>query len=237
MTPHIRSAFDDDLRKISARIAEMGGLAEEQLNSAIEAMNERDSSLAEEVILSDRRLDAMEGSLEKTTIEVIALRNPVAADLREVIAALKVASALERIGDLAKNVAKRTLVLNQEERPRVMSSITRMGKQTQILMAESLDAYTARDKALAVSVWKRDVEIDEMHNSIFRELITYMMEDPRTIGLCSQLLFVVKNFERIGDHTTFIAEMAYYMVTGHPLTEDRPKSTQIEDLPDTGAGE
>ncbi len=235
MTPHIRKAFDEDLQNISARIAEMGGLAEEQLNSAIEAMSTRDSDLASEVIAADQRMDEMEASLERMTIEVIALRTPVATDLREVVAALKVASALERIGDLSKNVAKRTQVLNQERPPRVMSSITRMGKQAQILMSEALDAYTARDKALAVSVWKRDVEIDEMHNSIFRELITYMMEDPRTIGLCSQLLFVVKNFERIGDHTTFIAEMTYFVATGEPLTDDRPKSTEIEDLPDAEA--
>ena len=233
MTPHIRTAFDEDLRNISASISEMGGLAEEQLNSAIQAMVNRDSDLATEVIAADKRLDALEAQLEKTTIEVIALRTPVAADLREVIAALKVASALERIGDLAKNVAKRTLVLNQDRPPRVMSSIARMGKQVQALVTEALDAYTEKDQGLAVSVWKRDVEIDEMHNSIFRELITYMMEDPRTIGLASQLLFVVKNLERIGDHTTFIAEMTYFVATGEALTEDRPKSTEIEDLPDT----
>ncbi len=221
--PHIRKAFDEDLRRISARIAEMGGLAEEQLSSAIEAMTTRDSELAGEVIIADRRLDNLEMTLEKATIEVIALRHPVASDLREVVAALKVASALERIGDLAKNVAKRTLVLNQSQPIKVISSIARMGKQAQILMAESLDAYAARDKALAVSVWRRDVEIDEMHNSIFRELTTYMMEDPRTIGLCAQLLFIVKNFERIGDHTTFVAEMTYYVATGEPLADDRPK--------------
>ena len=236
-TPHIRTAFDEDLREIASRIAEMGGLAEEQLTSAIEAMSTRDNELAEEVIRSDKRLDDMETELEKLAVEVMALRQPMASDLREVVAALKVASALERIGDLAKNVSKRTLILNQSEPLKVMSSIARMGKQVQILMAEALDAYTARDKALAVSVWRRDVEIDEMHNSIFRELITYMMEDPRTIGLCSQLLFVVKNLERIGDHTTFIAEMTYFVATGRPLGDDRPKSTSVEDYPDTPDGD
>ena len=236
-TPHIRTAFDEDLREIASRIAEMGGLAEEQLTSAIEAMSTRDNELAEEVIRSDKRLDDMETKLEKLAVEVMALRQPMASDLREVVAALKVASALERIGDLGKNVAKRTLILNQSEPLRVMSSIARMGKQVQILMAEALDAYTARDKALAVSVWRRDLEIDEMHNSIFRELITYMMEDPRTIGLCSQLLFVVKNLERIGDHTTFIAEMTYFVATGKPLGDDRPKSTSVEEYPDTPNGD
>jgi len=227
---HIVTAFDADLRGISARIAEMGGLAEEQLGPAIEAMLLRDSSLAEEVIRSDKRLDAMEMALEQSAIEIMALRQPMADDLREVVAATKIASTLERIGDLAKNIAKRTMVLNQSQPLRVMTSIGRMGKQVQTLMAEALDAYTARDTALSVSVWKRDVDIDEIHNSIFRELITYMMEDQRTISLCSQLLFVVKNFERIGDHTTFIAEMTYFVTEGKPLGEDRPKSNDWDEI-------
>lgn len=227
---HIVSAFDDDLRAISSRIAEMGGMAEEQLGQAIEALQNRDSELANEIIRSDKRLDRMEMDLEQTAVQVIALRQPMAGDLREIIAALKISSALERVGDLAKNVAKRTLVLNQSPPLRVVSSITRMGRQTQALMAEALDAYTARDTERSVAVWKRDVEIDEMHNSIFRELITYMMEDPRTIGLCSQLLFVVKNLERIGDHTTFIAEMTYYAVEGRALGDDRPKSNEWGDI-------
>lgn len=233
-SPHIRSAFDDDLRRISSKLAEMAGLAEEQLGHAFEAMLNRDSELAERVIQSDQKLDQMEVEMEKATIEIIALRTPVAQDLRETVAALKIASALERIGDLAKNIAKRSLVLNQSPPLKMMSSIGRMGKQAQTLMAEALDAWTARDKALAVSVWKRDIEIDEMHNSIFRELITYMMEDPRTISLGTQLLFVVKNIERIGDHTTFIAEMTYYVATGEALTEDRPKRNSVEPIVETG---
>ena len=230
MSKHIVTAFDEDLRGISSRIAEMGGLAEEQLGTAIEALSNRDSELATEVIRSDKRLDRMEAQLEKTAVEVVALRQPMASDLREVIAALKIASALERIGDLAKNVAKRTLILNQAAPIRMTSSVARMGNQARELLAEALDAYTARDAGRSVSVWKRDVEIDEMHNSIFRELITYMMEDPRTITLCSQLLFVVKNFERIGDHTTFIAEMTYYAVEGRPLGDERPKSSNWDEL-------
>ncbi|MEM7423286.1 MAG: phosphate signaling complex protein PhoU [Pseudomonadota bacterium] len=227
---HIVTAFDQDLRGISARIAEMGGLAEEQLSSAMEALRDRDSELANEVIEADRRLDAMEMALEKSALEIIALRQPMADDLREVVAALKIASTLERIGDLAKNIAKRTLILNQSEPLKVVSSVHRLGKQVQTLTAEALDAYTARDEALSVSVWKRDVEIDEMHNSIFRELITYMMEDQGTITLCSQLLFVVKNLERIGDHATFIAEMTYFVVKGLPLSDDRPKSNDWDGL-------
>ena len=235
-TRHIVSAFDEDLRMISSRIAEMGGMAEEQLGQANEALQNRDSELAEQIIRSDKRLDRMEMDLEQTIVQVIALRQPMAGDLREIVAALKISSALERIGDLAKNVAKRTLVLNRSEPLRVVSSIGRMGKQTQAQMAEALDAYTSRDTARSVSVWNRDVEIDEMHNSIFRELITFMMEDPRTIGLCSQLLFVVKNLERIGDHTTFIAEMTYYAVEGRPLGDDRPKSNAWDDIPIGGGG-
>jgi len=227
---HIVTAFDADLRGISGRIAEMGGLAEEQLTSAIEAMRMRDSVLAGGVIRSDSQLDRMEMELEKAAIEVMALRQPMADDLRQLVAALKIASALERIGDLAKNAAKRTLVLNQSPPMKVISSIVRMGNQTRTLMAEALDAYTARDEALAVSVWKRDVEIDEMHNSIFREIVTYMMEDPRTIELCSQLLFIVKNFERIGDHTTFIAEMTYFVVEGKPIGDNRPKSNDWDEI-------
>ena len=229
-TRHIVSAFDDDLRAISSRIAEMGGLAEEQLGQAIEALANRDSEMAEEVIRQDKGLDRMETDLEQSAIQVIALRQPMAGDLREVLAAFKIASALERIGDLAKNVAKRTLVLNQSPPLRVISSITRMGKQAQALMTDALDAYAARDVARATAVWKRDIEIDEMHNSIFRELITYMMEDPRTIGLCSHLLFVVKNFERIGDHTTFIAEMTCYAAEGRQPGDQRPKSNEWGDI-------
>jgi len=230
MMNHIVSAFDEDLRNISARISEMGGLAEEQLGMAITALKTRDSKLAEEVIASDRRLDALEEQLEQSTIQVIALRQPMAGDLREVVAALKIASTLERVGDLAKNVAKRTLVLNQSQPLRVIGSIGRMGKQTQLLIADALNAYAARDRDQAVAVWHRDVEIDEMHNSIFRELITYMMEDPRTISLGTQLQFVTKNFERIGDHATFIAEMTYFVAEGKPLRDERPKSSDWQGM-------
>ena len=236
-TRHIVSSFDDDLQKISARLSEMGGLVEEQLASSISALSKRDSELAQEVIATDKRLDAMETQLEQNAIQVMALRQPMASDLRNVVAALKVSSTLERMGDLAKNIAKRTLILNQSDPLRMMGSISRMGKQTQSLTAEALSAYSAQDTAQAVAVWKRDVEIDEMHNSIFRELTTYMMEDPRTIGLCSQLMFVVKNLERIGDHATFIAEMTYFVVEGKALTDDRPKSNEWDEIdPENGAG-
>ncbi|MEM6974047.1 MAG: phosphate signaling complex protein PhoU [Pseudomonadota bacterium] len=229
---HIVTAFDQDLKAISAGIAEMGGIAEEQLGNALEAVRARDTELAREVIAADRRLDALEMRLEEAAIQTLALRQPMAGDLREVVAALKIASTLERIGDLAKNTAKRAQVLNAEPPLRVASSIVRMGKQTQALFTEVLDAYTARDTELAVSVWQRDVEIDEMYNSVFRELITYMMEDPRVIGLCSQMQFVAKNLERIGDHATFIAEMTYFVVEGRPLDDPRPKGDAFSGIMD-----
>ncbi|MEM7239712.1 MAG: phosphate signaling complex protein PhoU [Pseudomonadota bacterium] len=232
MNRHIVTSFDDELKEISARISEMGGLAEEQLGRALEAVSKRDSQMASEVIVNDLRIDAMEVKLEEMTIQTLALRQPMASDLREIVAALKIASALERIGDLGKNIAKRARYLNESQPLKISSSIVRMGKQTQTLVAEVLDAYTAKDTDLAVSVWNRDIEIDEMYNSIFRELITYMMEDSRTIGLCSQLLFVAKNLERIGDHATFIAEMIYFVAEGQPLGDDRPKGDPLGEFPD-----
>lgn len=236
MTRHIVSAFDAELQTISARIAEMGGVAEEQLTLALDAVRTRDSQLAEEVILADKRLDRMEMELEELTVQTLALRQPMAGDLREIVAALKIASTLERIGDLAKNIGRRSKYLNATQPLRIASSIVRMGRQSQTLLTEVLDAYTTRDTDLAVSVWSRDVEIDEMHNSIFRELITYMMEDPQLIGLCSQLLFIAKNLERIGDHTTFIAEMTFFVVEGRPLDRARPKGEPMGELPMPGTG-
>jgi len=227
MTRHIVTSFDEDLRSVSAKISEMGGLAEQQLAQALESIAARDTELAEQVIASDRRLDGMEIKLEEAAVQILALRQPMASDLREIVAALKIASTLERIGDLAKNIAKRARVMNQSQPLKVGGSIVRMGKQVQGLLAEVLDAYAARDTALAVSVWRRDVEIDEMYNSLFRELITYMMEDPRVIGLGTQLHFVAKNLERIGDHTTFIAEMTHFVAEGKPLVDDRPKGDPL----------
>jgi phosphate transport system protein len=230
--PHILSVVDADLSLLSTKISEMGGLAEELLAHALEAVQRRDAELAEQVVQRDKSLDRMESELEQHAIRLLLLRQPMAQDLREAIAALKIASTLERIGDLAKNIARRSQYLSRNQPVRVAAPVVRMGRQTLTQLTEVLDAYTARDTALAVSVWNRDVEIDEMYNSLFRELITYMMEDPRTITACSQLMFVAKNLERIGDHTTFIAEMAYYIVEGRPLGDDRPKGEPADTLYD-----
>ena len=230
--PHIVSAFDSDLQLLSTKISEMGGLAEELLSHALEAVQRRDADLAAQVVARDKVLDRMETELEHLSIRTLALRQPMASDLRETIAALKIASTLERIGDLSKNIARRSQTLTRGQPIHLAAPVVRMGRQTLIQLTEVLDAYTARDTALALSVWRRDVEVDEMYNSLFRELITYMMEDSRTIGLCSQLLFVAKNLERIGDHTTFIAEMAYYVVEGEPLGDDRPKGEPLDAMLD-----
>jgi phosphate transport system protein len=230
--PHIQSGFDSDMEALSSAVSEMGGLAEELLSNALEAVQRRDGELADAVVRRDRALDAMEAELEAKAIRTLMLRQPMAADLRETIAALKVASTLERIGDLSKNIARRSQFLTRNQPVRLAAPVVRMGRQTLVQLTEVLDAYTARDTGLAVTVWKRDVEIDETYNSLFRELVTYMMEDPRTIGACSQLMFVAKNLERIGDHATFIAEMAYYMIEGEHLGDDRPKGEPLDTLLD-----
>ncbi|MEL6311427.1 MAG: phosphate signaling complex protein PhoU [Pseudomonadota bacterium] len=225
--PHIVSAFDDDLIAVQAKISEMGGLAEDLLANALEAVKTRDAALAQEVIARDKRLDALEFELDELATRIIALRQPMAQDLRLLISALRMATTLERVGDLSKNIARRAVYLASVRPVRLSSSIVRMGQQTLGQLTEVLDAFTSRDTALAVAIWRRDVEIDEIYNAIFREVVTYMMEDPRTIGLGSQLLFIAKNLERIGDHTTHLGEMIYYIVEGEPLGDDRPKGEPL----------
>mgnify|MGYP002633187296 FL=1 len=224
---HIVSSFDDDLIAIQAKISEMGGVVEELLRDALRALRKRDMALAEHVIERDKVLDEMELSLEEMATHVIALRQPMAQDLRVLISAIKIASTLERIGDLAKNIARRAIYLSEAKPIKVSNSIVQMGKATRGHLSEILDAHAQRDADLAVDIWTRDAEIDDMYNAIFREVVTYMMEDGRMIGLGSQLLFVAKNLERIGDHTTHIAEMIYYVVKGEPLGDDRPKGDPV----------
>ncbi|MEX0971220.1 MAG: phosphate signaling complex protein PhoU [Paracoccaceae bacterium] len=227
MGPHIVSSFDDDLVAVQGKISEMGGLAEELLRKALEAVQNRDADLAEQVRERDKELDALELELETMATRVIALRQPMAQDLRVLISALKIASTLERIGDLAKNIARRAAYLAQARPVKISHSIVNMGQATLAQLSEVLDAHGSRNAEQAVAIWKSDVKIDEMYNAIFREVVTYMMEDSRMIGLGSQLLFVAKNLERIGDHTTHISEMIYYIVKGEPLGDDRPKGEPI----------
>jgi phosphate transport system protein len=220
---HIVSAFDEDLVQVQARISEMGGLAEELLSKALESVQNRDAALARQVIDRDKALDAMESALEESVVKVIALRQPVAADLRVLIAAMKISSTLERIGDLSKNIAKRAIPLSSARAVRPTTSILRMGRQTLTQLSDVLNAHASRDVDLAVQIWNQDYEIDEAYNALFREVVTYMVEDSRLIGVGAELMFIAKNLERIGDHTTHIAEMVAYIVTGKSLGDDRPK--------------
>jgi len=225
LTDHIVTSFAEELEQLSINVSKMGGLAEAQLQSAIDAITRRDMTLADRTVAQDQLLDDLELLIEENAIELIALRQPMALDLREAMTAIKIASDLERIGDLAKNISKRSLVIFQDyETPnRLVQGLSRMGKLALGQLKLVLDAYTNRDVDMANRVWVSDEEIDEMYNSVFRELLTYMMEDPRMIGMCTHLLFVAKNIERIGDHATNIAETVSYLVTGDRIVGERPK--------------
>lgn len=225
-TDHIVKSFDEELSRLSDLINRMGGLAESQLENAIEAMQKRDSALAEEAVAHDRLIDDLHDEVDEMAIRLLALRQPMAGDLRHIVTALKVAPIVERIGDYAKNVAKRTIALNQMPPVKPQFIIPRMGRMVRDMTRDVLDAFSNNDVAMAQDVWARDKEVDEMYDSLFRELLTYMMEDARNITACTHLLFVARNIERIGDLATNIAEMIYYQVEGVPLDGDRPKADQ-----------
>ena len=224
MTEHTVRAFTEQLETLSATLAQMGGLAEAQLAAAIEAIGRRDTALAEKAVGGDARIDEIQQEIEDRALKLLALRQPMAVDLRDTLAAIRIASELERVGDLAKNIAKRAIVLNREQPIRLTQSLARMGRVALSQLKLVLDSYSDRDAEGAQTVWGQDGEIDELYNSLFRELLTYMMEDPRTIGMCTHLLFVAKNIERAGDHVTNIAEVVYFMVTGGHLALERPKA-------------
>ena len=223
MSEHIVKSYDEDLSQLNTMLAQMGGLVEQQLDDAIDALTRRDTALADRVIQNDDRVDALEHQIEEGAILTIARRQPVARDLREIMVAIRVASDLERIGDLAKNTAKRTHAMSDQLPRKLMAGVTRMGRLAQVELKNILDAYSRTDAEMAMEVWRSDEELDALYHSIFRELLTYMMEDPRNISLCTHLLFGAKNMERIGDHATNIAENIYYLVHGKPLTDERPK--------------
>ena len=229
MTEHTVSAFDAELKDLQRTIAEMGGIAERMLSDAVEALARQDTRLAQKIVATDQRLDALQREIEEMAILTIARRQPMAVDLRDVIATIRIANDLERVGDLVKNMAKRILAMENNFPPQKLlvglNGITMLALQQ---FKTVIDAYTARDAMAALSVWQRDGEIDNLYNSLFRELLTYMMEDPRNIGFCTQLLFSAKNIERIGDHATNIAETVYYLVTGENLALDRPRGESEE---------
>lgn len=224
MNEHIVRSYEDELNQLAAEVVRMGGLAEAQVNDSIQAFARRDVPMAQAMIGRDGKLDAMEAEIERAAIRMIALRQPMANDLRRTMAAMKIAMNLERCGDLAKNIGKRTLILAEvEPAGPVTRSIERMGKLVASRLKEVIDAYTASEVDRAVSVWSRDTEVDEHYESLFRELLTYMMGDPRTITAGAHLLFVAKNLERIGDHATNIAEIVHFEITGQEIVSERPK--------------
>jgi len=221
---HIAKAFDTDLQELTRLVAEMGGLAERQIVDSADALTRRDVELGKRVVLQDKDIDKLHREIEERAILTIARRQPMAVDLREIVGALRISTDIERIGDLAKNIGKRVGELDGDFRPlQLIRGLEHMAGLVQTQVKTVLDAYAAHDKSAAVHVWKNDEEIDALCTSLFRELLTYMMEDPRNIGFCIHLMFCAKNIERMGDHATNIAETVHYIIGGEPVTERRPK--------------
>ena len=224
MPDHTVKAFTEELDALRHEVARMGGLAETAVNDSIAAVGRRDTALAQRVIERDAKIDAIQHDVERRAIKLFALRQPLAEDLRVVLTGWRIATELERVGDLAKNIAKRGLILNLAEPLSLTKSIERMGRIAASHLKQVLDAYANRDVPAALNVWYQDEDIDAHYNSLFRELLTYMMEDPRTISSSAHLLFIAKNIERIGDHSTNVAEQVHYLVTGEEIGRDRPKA-------------
>ncbi|SEO86802.1 phosphate transport system protein [Methylobacterium sp. ap11] len=225
MSNHIVTSYDQELQNLRRSIAEMGGIAEKMVADSGQALLRRDAALAQSVIAVDQRLDGLQREIEEKAILLIAKRQPMAIDLRETISAIRVSGDLERIGDLAKNVAKRVVAIaDQVQLQKIVVGVEHMNELVQGQLKDVLDAYATQDTVAALDVWARDGGIDALYTSLFRELLTYMMEDPRNITFCTHLLFCAKNVERIGDHTTNIAETIHYLATGETLTTDRPKN-------------
>ena len=222
-TEHLVKSFDNDLKRLRDMLTEMGGIVESQVAAAAEAIMNRDGAAATRAVEEDPKVDALERDVEQFVIRMLALRQPMAGDLRRVVAALKITGDLERIGDYAANVAKRSIVLGQYTLPYSLSGLGHMAHLVQDQLKSIIDAFGSSDTAKAVEVWRADRVVDDIYNALFRELITYMMEDPRNITPCTHLLFIAKNLERIGDHATNIAETVYYAVEGEAIPDVRPK--------------
>jgi phosphate transport system protein len=225
MTDHIVRSYDAELEGLRRSLAEMGGMSERMLGDSTVALVRRDTTLAQKVISADQRLDNLQRDVEERAVLTIARRQPLANDLRELISAIRIAADIERVGDLAKNIAKRAVAISGQFQPphRAVVGLEHMSRLVQAQLKDVLDAYAASNEHKAMEVWRRDDEIDALYTSLFRELLTYMMEDPRNITFCTHLLFCAKNVERIGDHTTNIAETIHYLVTGESLDLNRPK--------------
>ena len=224
MNDHIVTAFTGELESLSADILRMGGMVEAMIMDACNATVAADRARADVIVSSDKQVDELEADIERRITEILARRQPMARDLREVLAALKISNELERIGDLSKSIAKRASAMEEIRTRSVLKGLTRMGKLVAAQLASVLDAYGNRDDELALRVWESDEDIDHFYNSYFREVLSYMIEDPRTISAGAHILFMAKNLERIGDHATNIAELIYFSVTGEYLNaRERPK--------------
>lgn len=230
---HIVKSFEDELKQLDNMIAEMGGLAETQLAGAVDALVRRDADAALRIKKEDKKIDALEAQVDDHAVRMLALRQPMAADLRVVIVSLKTAAVIERIGDYAKNIAKRTKVLSQCPDLGAAKTIKRMADMVQNMISDVLDAYVARDADKADAVRLRDEEVDALYTSLFRELLTYMMEDPKNITPCTHLMFVAKNIERMGDHATNVAENVHFLVHGEMPEDARPKGDASVYVADT----
>jgi phosphate transport system protein len=228
---HIASAFDRDLEGVQAQIMKMGGLVEDAIRLGAQSLETRDEELAETVRAGDKTIDALENTINEQAARVIALRAPTAIDLRLILSVIKISANLERIGDYAKNMAKRTGVLSQMAPVNDSTgSIRRMAKAVEGMLKDALDAYIQRDAELAMDVISRDEDVDQMYNALFRQFLTYMMEDQSNITACMHLHFIAKNVERMGDHVTSIAEQTVYLVTGEHPDDARPKADQTSIL-------
>jgi phosphate transport system protein len=224
MNEHTTKAFDVDLQELARLTAEMGGLVEKQIADSVDALSKRDVERASRVVASDVAVDALQRAIEEKAVLTIARRQPMAVDLREILGALRLANDLERIGDLAKNIAKRVTAITGDFHPqRLLRGVQHMSALVLGQLKQVLDSYAGHDLSKALAVWKGDEEVDAMCTSLFRELLTYMMEDPRNITFCIHLMFCAKNIERMGDHATNIAETVHFMIEGRAITDDRPK--------------
>jgi phosphate transport system protein len=231
MSEHTAKAFDLDLQEISRLVAEMGGLAEKQISDSVDALAKRDSERARHVVAADHAIDILQREIEEKTVLTIARRQPMAVDLREVVSALRIANDLERVGDLAKNIAKRVEALSGDFRPpKLIRGVEHMAAMVLAQLKQVLDSYAEHDVDKAMTVWRSDEEIDAICTSLFRELLTYMMEEPRNITFCIHLMFCAKNIERMGDHATNIAETVYFMIEGRTMADERPKGDTLAAL-------
>jgi phosphate transport system protein len=228
MSEHIVSAYSDELARISADLLRMGGIAETMITDACRALSANDFALAQAVIQRDPEVDAIEADVEKQIVSIIARRQPMGHDLRMILSALKISGELERIADLSKNIGKRALKLDDYVSVEMRNAILRMSRPVSRQLNQVLDAYGSADAGLARNVWSSDDDIDQHYNAVFREMLTYLIEDPRRISAGAHMLFIAKNLERIGDHCTNIAEFVFYQATGEYLsTLERPKLDQV----------